>query len=263
MPGSPIASGRCTSARVICRPTHAMGFPWHRIARAVGESRSRPDAEGQSAPPGVRPDAWRRIQSAPLDQIAVPSRCVPVSNRRRLLEPAVRIVGIGPAQLNKFSRALEIAKEPGEILTVEAQIDGLEHALRQAGFDIEVVRPINELKVWARWKLGRALAKVERGSGPGRGKKKDEAQPSFAAFINAIGLDKARAIAPVAHRGSRRPPGLFRRSTLIRVSFRPVCLFEKRRPSLRSLATPYVVRISTGCHVRSSGGLGREPRGPQ
>jgi len=233
MPGSPIASGRCTSARVICRPTHAMGFPWHRIARAVGESRSRPDAEGQSAPPGVRPDAGRRIQSAPLDQIAVPSRCVPVSNRRRLFEPAVRIVGIGPA--------------------VEAQIDGLEIEVVSPGsFAISSARLNDQLKVWARWKLGRALAKVERGSGPGRGKKKDEAQPSFAAFINAIGLDKARAIAPVAHRGSRRPPGLFRRSTLIRVSFRPVCLFEQR-----------LTLSITGCRVRSSGGLGREPRGPQ
>jgi hypothetical protein len=35
---------------------------------------------------------------------------------------------------------------------------------------VEDMRPINELRMAARWKLGRALAKVERATHPGKGK---------------------------------------------------------------------------------------------
>ena len=51
--------------------------------------------------------------------------------------------------------------------------------------------PIN---VRARWKLGRVLAKMERGHGPGRGKKKVPNDPSFIGFLKEIGLDKKAAI---------------------------------------------------------------------
>jgi hypothetical protein len=46
--------------------------------------------------------------------------------------------------------------------------------MRESGlFDPEEIRPLNETRMRARWKLGRLLAKIERpGFGPGRGKKK-------------------------------------------------------------------------------------------
>jgi hypothetical protein len=37
--------------------------------------------------------------------------------------------------------------------------------VRLRPYSIEDVRPINELRMVARWRLGRALAKVERGQG--------------------------------------------------------------------------------------------------
>ena len=45
----------------------------------------------------------------------------------------------------------------------------------------------------ARWKLGRLLKGVERGHGPGRGKKVSHAETSFRAYLKELGLDKTRA----------------------------------------------------------------------
>jgi hypothetical protein len=42
----------------------------------------------------------------------------------------------------------------------------------------------------ARWKLGRALEKIERGAGPGRGKKSSHDAKSFMAYTSALGLNK-------------------------------------------------------------------------
>ena len=61
------------------------------------------------------------------------------------------------------------------------------------GYRNEGIRPVNEMKMRARWKLGRALAEVERGAGPGRGKKTDAARPSFMTYINSLGLKKQSA----------------------------------------------------------------------
>lgn len=52
------------------------------------------------------------------------------------------------------------------------------------------IRPINEARMTARWKLGQALSKVERGAGPGRGKKKASKVQSFLKYIKALGLGR-------------------------------------------------------------------------
>jgi hypothetical protein len=55
------------------------------------------------------------------------------------------------------------------------------------------IRPANEARFEARWQLGRLLAKIERGTGPGRGKKMSRAETSFRDYLAEINLDKARA----------------------------------------------------------------------
>jgi len=45
----------------------------------------------------------------------------------------------------------------------------------------------------ARWKLGQALAKIERKAGPGRGKKMSQDATSFRAQLAAWGIDKDAA----------------------------------------------------------------------
>jgi hypothetical protein len=45
----------------------------------------------------------------------------------------------------------------------------------------------------ARWKLGAALADIERSAGPGRGKKAGGDRPSFKSFIRELGLKDTAA----------------------------------------------------------------------
>jgi hypothetical protein len=49
------------------------------------------------------------------------------------------------------------------------------------------IRNVNELRMRARWKLGQLLARVERGSGPGRGKVGAD-RPSFIAYLEELKL---------------------------------------------------------------------------
>ena len=65
-------------------------------------------------------------------------------------------------------------------------------------------------RMYARWKLGRALEKIERGAGPGRGKKSSHDAKSFMAYTSALGLNKdaisrAQRIGTLPPR-SRGPP---------------------------------------------------------
>src|SRR5580700_1744246 len=45
-----------------------------------------------------------------------------------------------------------------------------------------------------RWRLGQVLAKIERGAGPGRGKKNDHAGQSFMALLKRLGLPNTDAV---------------------------------------------------------------------
>jgi hypothetical protein len=61
-------------------------------------------------------------------------------------------------------------------------------------FETESIRPVNESRMRARWKLGQLLAIFERGTGPGRGKKVSHDAKSFMAYIKKVGLDKDTAV---------------------------------------------------------------------
>jgi hypothetical protein len=60
-------------------------------------------------------------------------------------------------------------------------------------YSVEDMRPINEARMAARWKLGKALAAVERLPG-GRGKKTSHDEKSFSNLLKALDLDKSVAI---------------------------------------------------------------------
>jgi hypothetical protein len=55
------------------------------------------------------------------------------------------------------------------------------------------IRPVRELWLDSRWTLGGLLQKVERATGPGRGKK-ERAVPSFNDELQRLNLAKPRAI---------------------------------------------------------------------
>lgn len=60
-------------------------------------------------------------------------------------------------------------------------------------YSIEDMRPVNETRMLARWKLGRALDKIERDThGPGRGKK---ALSGLTGFLDQLGMTKPTALA--------------------------------------------------------------------
>ena len=60
------------------------------------------------------------------------------------------------------------------------------------GYLNKEIRPVNELKVRARWKLGGLLSKVERGAGR-PSKNSDPTRPNFQKYIKSIGLKKQSA----------------------------------------------------------------------
>jgi len=68
--------------------------------------------------------------------------------------------------ITRFSKALaglKAAKDPEQIHRAEAEINSIQVLMRDGGlFKIEEIRPVNEALMFGRWKLGRALAAVER-----------------------------------------------------------------------------------------------------
>ena len=70
-------------------------------------------------------------------------------------------------------RRIAAAKDPAEALAVERDLDTFETHMKNAGlYTPDELREINEIRMRARYRLGGLLAKIERGAGPGRGKKK-------------------------------------------------------------------------------------------
>ncbi len=94
-----------------------------------------------------------------------------------------------PVAVSDLNRALAKADTPEKILKIEADLDLMENWMKETGlYDIDEIRPVNEIRMWARWKLGAALAKMERGTGPGRGKKVLTDLTSFRAYIKKLGI---------------------------------------------------------------------------
>lgn len=62
--------------------------------------------------------------------------------------------------------ALEIATDPAEVIEIEAKICAIEDYMRKAGlYSTAEIRPVNEARILARWRLGQLLAEVGRAQG--------------------------------------------------------------------------------------------------
>jgi N6-adenosine-specific RNA methylase IME4 len=99
------------------------------------------------------------------------------------------------AKIDLISRELIAADTPEQVIEIEAKIEAIEAYVKKAGLfsGMETMRPINEARMRARWKLGQLLSKLERGSGPGRGKKIPGPRQSFLEVLKRLALGKTCA----------------------------------------------------------------------
>lgn len=71
-----------------------------------------------------------------------------------------------PIVIDQLARALATATTPEQVLPIEAQLDLAERWMRESGlYESSQIREVNELRMRARWKLGKLLALVERTQG--------------------------------------------------------------------------------------------------
>ena len=92
---------------------------------------------------------------------------------------------------NQVAAATDCAKAAGLV----AMADSLEETIANAGYrlDTEALRPVNEVRFLARWKLGQLLAKVEREKGGRPSENSSRPETGFRSYLKQIGVDKSRA----------------------------------------------------------------------
>jgi hypothetical protein len=74
------------------------------------------------------------------------------------------------------------------------ELDLAEQYMNDSGlYTADQIRNVNELRMRARWKLGRLLANFARAAGPGRGKKMGQGDPSFSSALASLELDNNTA----------------------------------------------------------------------
>ena len=63
----------------------------------------------------------------------------------------------------KLRQSILAAEEPTQVIKILRVCDTIEDAMRNAGlYSTDKIRPANEARFEARWKLGQLLAKMER-----------------------------------------------------------------------------------------------------
>jgi N6-adenosine-specific RNA methylase IME4 len=91
-------------------------------------------------------------------------------------------------------REIEAASAPDQLREIEAKLEGFEAYMKQTGlYSTAQIRPFNEARMLARWKLGQLLSKMERAKPRPGGKTMSRPETQFREFIKSLGLDKARA----------------------------------------------------------------------
>jgi N6-adenosine-specific RNA methylase IME4 len=104
----------------------------------------------------------------------------------------------GLVEFSAIRAALDAAEAPEEILDIEAKVEAIEVYLRRSGLSKNLAEmfPVREARLEARWRLGRALAEIERvRGGPGRGKKGTEQVGSFSGLLKQLKISVDTAIA--------------------------------------------------------------------
>jgi N6-adenosine-specific RNA methylase IME4 len=143
-------------------------------------------------------------------------------------------------------RALMMTADPAEIMQIEAQLDAIERLMRETGFyPLDEIRPINEMRMRARWKLGAALESVVKDK-PGP-KPKGVTSAGLMQFLKQLELDhqtamEARRIAALpdkifqeAIEQWRARDDLLHYADLLQIS-RPFWKLEKRKETHRRIA---------------------------
>lgn len=98
------------------------------------------------------------------------------------------------AQASRLRRAITKADDAPTLVKLCIAIDTTESLMRKAGFyHPEKIRPANEARFEARWKLGRLLAKIERAPAGRRAKNMSQSGTHFRSYLKEINLDKNRA----------------------------------------------------------------------
>jgi MT-A70 len=148
-----------------------------------------------------------------------PNRC-PLKQKPKKLPAVVEKTSARPGAhkrqdiaklVTEVERRIAAAKDPAEALAVQRDLDTFETMMKNSGlYTPDELREINESRMRARYRLGGLLVKVERGAGPGRGKKISQAGKSFMEYLKEIELDKNRA--QEAQRIATMPPKEFEKA---------------------------------------------------
>jgi N6-adenosine-specific RNA methylase IME4 len=100
-------------------------------------------------------------------------------------------------RLGALRRQIASATDCAKVLKLMAMADSLEETMANAGYrgNTEALRPANEIRFEARWKLGQLLAKMEKRQGERTDLtlSRTETKSGFRAYLKEIGLNKSRA----------------------------------------------------------------------
>jgi len=98
-------------------------------------------------------------------------------------------------RIDRLAIALSEAATAEDVRRVESEIDAIEHLMKSSGlWDIEEIRPVNETRMRARWKLGRLLSEAARGKPFPGSATMSPVETRFRSFIASLHLDKSRAL---------------------------------------------------------------------
>jgi N6-adenosine-specific RNA methylase IME4 len=159
-----------------------------RAARVPLPSAAQPARNVHSAGGDDRRHAVQRARAAnqASERDVVTSVQLPADLKVSLSAPII--------DLGALAGALEAADTLEAVLTLDQQLDIIEQHMRDNGlYTADQLREVNELRMRARWKLGRLLGAVGRGTGPGRGRKIRQVVGSFWAALKELGLDAKTA----------------------------------------------------------------------
>ena len=96
-----------------------------------------------------------------------------------------------PVDVVRAREAIAAARKPEDVRPIETDLERAENLMRESGlFTKDQLRTVNEARMWAIWKLGLLLAKVERSSG----RLWKERVVPFKTLLEKLGLQKPRAI---------------------------------------------------------------------
>jgi hypothetical protein len=104
---------------------------------------------------------------------------------RELTEQRSKALG----RFEEHVRELALSPPLERLAAIERELDLIEQYARDTGlFRREETIEFRLGRFMSRWKLGEALARIERAAGPGRGKKDSGAADSFLALLEKLGV---------------------------------------------------------------------------